>query len=122
VGGDGRELPGRPEQKEQAMYTHPVIAAAIADQRHRDLITRADAHRMARTVRTARPSRSRQPRRPVGLGWRAITTATAVLAIVVLALGQARYGHVFAGHLFAGHVFAGHLYSSHSWAQAGHWF
>ena len=41
------------------MSMHPTIAAALADQHRRDMITRAEAHRAARACRPAHAHRMR---------------------------------------------------------------
>jgi hypothetical protein len=38
------------------MSMHPTIAAALAEQHHREMITRAEAHRTARAARASRPA------------------------------------------------------------------
>jgi hypothetical protein len=38
------------------MSLHPTIAAALADEHRRDLTARAEACRLARTVRSSRPA------------------------------------------------------------------
>jgi hypothetical protein len=64
------------------MFMHSTIATAIADQHRRDLITRADAGRLARA---ARDRRSRLPRTVRGT----ITTGAAAAAAAVLRLTPA---------------------------------
>jgi hypothetical protein len=44
------------------MFLNPQIAAAIAEQHHRDLTAAAEAFRLARTARDSHPAR-RRPRR-----------------------------------------------------------
>jgi len=39
------------------MSVHPTITAALADQHRRDLLARAEAHRIARAARASRPTR-----------------------------------------------------------------
>jgi hypothetical protein len=38
------------------MSMHPTITAALADQHRRDMIARAEAHRIARAARASRPA------------------------------------------------------------------
>jgi len=41
------------------MYQHPATTAALAEQHRRDLIARAEAHRLARAARASRPAPAR---------------------------------------------------------------
>jgi hypothetical protein len=41
------------------MYMHPTITAALAEQHRRDMITRAETHRIARAARRSRPAPAR---------------------------------------------------------------
>ncbi len=41
------------------MFMNPAITTAVAEQHRRDLITQADACRLARAARNCRPSRPR---------------------------------------------------------------
>jgi hypothetical protein len=56
------------------MSMHPAITVAVANQHHRDLITQADAYRLARTARQGRP---RSQVSPFLTTKRVITTAAA---------------------------------------------
>lgn len=47
------------------MSPHPTITAALAEQHRRDLTARAEAHRLARAVRSSRPASARHPANPV---------------------------------------------------------
>jgi hypothetical protein len=44
------------------MSMHPTITAALADQHRRDMIARAEAHRIARAARAGRPAPARTMR------------------------------------------------------------
>ena len=69
------------------MSMHPTITAALADQHRRDMIARAEAHRIARAARAGRPAPARTmriipqliaaARRPVTRLLTVKTTATA---------------------------------------------
>jgi hypothetical protein len=73
------------------MFTHPAITEALASQRRRDLITQADAYRLARTARnstSSRPGLFRIGRR-VGLARsakRAVTATAAAFAAAAMLL------------------------------------
>ena len=63
------------------MSLHPTIAAALAEQRRRDLMSQASACRLART---ARPGNSRNPvRRP-----RIVRALRATAAASAIAVGR----------------------------------
>ena len=49
------------------MFPHPTITAALAEQHRRDLTARAEAHRLARAVRSSRPVPTRDTAGPVKL-------------------------------------------------------
>jgi hypothetical protein len=91
------------------MSMHPAITAALADQHRRDLITRADAYRLARTARQGRPRHAASAfltaRRVV------ITAAAACTAAAVLMLTPAGPAHASAQHMTAPAV-AGHVVTS----------
>ena len=62
----GRDEPGRIPDRRNVMYRHPSMTAALAEQHRRDLIARAESHRLARTARTSRAAPARPaPRFPV---------------------------------------------------------
>jgi hypothetical protein len=44
------------------MSMHPTITAAVAEQRRRDMIADAEAHRIARAARASRPALARPMR------------------------------------------------------------
>ena len=44
------------------MSMHPTIAAAVAEERRRDMIADAEAHRIARAARASRPAPARHMR------------------------------------------------------------
>jgi hypothetical protein len=44
------------------MSMHPTLTAALADQHRRDMITRAETHRIARAARASRPAPARPAR------------------------------------------------------------
>jgi hypothetical protein len=57
------------------MSMHPIIAAALAEQRRRDLTARAEAYRTARAARGSRPAPPRQAADQAGTLPRLITAA-----------------------------------------------
>jgi len=54
------------------MFVHPYMAAKIAEERRRDLIAQAEAHRRLRAARDGHPTGLRTPRRR-GRGVRVIS-------------------------------------------------
>jgi hypothetical protein len=70
------------------MFTHPVIAASFAEQHRRDLISQAEASRLARAARNCRatpPGRPSLPRRRTG-PVQAIRRAAAAVAATAAAV------------------------------------
>ena len=71
------------------MSMHPTITAALAEQHRRDLIARAETHRIARAARASRPA----PARPTRIIPQLIATArTGYAAAAVKAPATARAG------------------------------
>ena len=92
------------------MLMNPTITTAIADQHRRDLITQADAYRLARA---ARPGRPRRPATPLLTTRRVVSTAAAACtAAAVFLLAPAGPAHASAIHYRAPAV-AGHVFDSH---------
>ena len=113
------------------MLAHPAITEALAAEHRRDLITQANASRLAREARGGRPCRSglsRIARRTPSAalrGRRAVTTAAAAFAVAaLLMISLAGHAHVFAAHVYAVH-FAAHLYAAQHgafrWAAPVRW-
>jgi hypothetical protein len=98
------------------MFTHPAITASLAEQHRRDLITQAEASRLARAARNCRatrPGRPSTPRRrtgPVRAIRRAAAAAAAVAAAAVLMMLPA--GAVSTPHVSAHHFLV------HSWSHS----
>jgi len=99
------------------MFTHPAIAAALADEHRRDLTAQAATYRLARAVRNGqptRPGRSAQPRRvtgPVQVMRRAVTAiaAAAAAAVLMMTPAGATTTHHSAHVFYSAHVFAHHF-------------
>ncbi len=98
---------------------HPAITAQIAEQHRRDLVTQADAYRLARTARNCRPTPPRRPSSPLGRTGpvralrRAAATAAAAAGMLMLTPAGATTIHHFATHVFAQQVYV------HSWSHSG---
>jgi hypothetical protein len=112
------------------MFTHPAITEALASQRRRDLITQADAYRLARAARgsgPARPGLFRWARRPASLAQpasRAVTASAAVFAAAAVLIAapagtnrwagpQASAAHFVAKQASAAHFVAKQASAAH---------
>jgi len=93
------------------MFMNPAITTAVAEQHRRDLITQADACRLARAARNCRPSRPRL----LQTARRVVTTGAAAAAAAVLMMTPA--GAATAHH-FSAHYFSAHYFSAHSWSHS----
>ncbi len=82
----------------------------------RDLITQADACRLARVARNCRPSRPRL----LQTARRVVTTGAAAAAAAVLMMtpAGAATAHHFSAHYFSAHYFSAHYFSAHSWSHS----
>jgi hypothetical protein len=70
------------------MSMHPTPTAALADQHRRDLLARAENHRITRAARASRPA----PARPTRIIPRLFATARTVTRLAVKAPATARAG------------------------------
>jgi hypothetical protein len=102
------------------MFTHPAITEALASEHRRDLITQADAYRLARAARGGNPTRPglfRMVRRPASLAQparRAVAASAAVFAAAAVLIaspaGTGRWAgpQASAAHSLTQQVSAGH--------------
>jgi hypothetical protein len=98
------------------MSSYPALTAAVADQHRRDLITQADAYRLARAARAGSGGGSSLPRRPALTVRRLVAAAAAgCTAVTLFTLSPAASSAHPSAHVFS-HHFARTAASQFRWA------